>query len=227
MGQLSSELERCPLHSYRNVGSSHSIWLATMTHDSCRASCGKVSRLGEWKFEDPFKATYPNKTPPWRDPQEERHLQKFFELYNNYDANSLQPRYQFTQNNKMIWVSSDSSIPKRYRKGKRKKSGSVAMYTTEYNNILCYPSLPPTNSTYSTFFVYPVLYSPIYCIVWTMQVCHCDTQVVVCVVREDGWTKITETYQTHTEKEITLLLTTDTIWTNVSIDARLRNIPKA
>lgn len=59
-----------------------------------------------------------------------------------------------------------------------------------------------------------------------MQVCHCDTQVVVCVVREDGWTKITETYQTHTEKEITLLLTTDTIWTNVSIDARLRNIPR-
>lgn len=94
-----------------------------MTHDSCRASCGKVSRLGEWKFEDPFKATYPNKTPPWRDPQEQRHLQKFFELYNNYDANSLQPRYQFTQNNKMIWVSSDSSIPKRYRTARGRKVG--------------------------------------------------------------------------------------------------------
>lgn len=74
-------------------------------------SCGsKVPE--EYKFCDPFKAEYPNKGGSWKDIKHIKKIQKFHEIYNFYDKHTRQTRYQFSLSNKLIWVSSDSVVPK-------------------------------------------------------------------------------------------------------------------
>ena len=90
----------------------------TMAYNSCHASCGHATIPEEYKFYDPFKAVYPNKG-LWVDPNDIKNIQKFHENFNCYNKHTRQTRYQFSLHNKLIWVSSDSALPKLHGKKRR------------------------------------------------------------------------------------------------------------
>lgn len=79
-------------------------------------------------FNDSFKAKYPNKTDNF-DCTTIKCFQQLYKDLNNYDEHSRQTRYQFTLSNKLIWVSSDSLVPKLYNNANKKGRDKVITAT--------------------------------------------------------------------------------------------------
>ena len=98
-----------------------------VVYTALRLSCGRINNTsgkGDWSFNDPFKARYPNKPDSYNVPHC-RKLQQLYKEYNNYDKSTHQTRFQFTLQNKMIWVSSASLVPKSYGMKTKSKQGLV------------------------------------------------------------------------------------------------------
>jgi hypothetical protein len=79
-----------------------------------KTGCSWRREYKEYAFKDPFKAEYPPK--PSRSGMYRRQiklLQEFYQKFSNCYKSTAQPRYQFSLSNKLLWVSSDSVVPKR------------------------------------------------------------------------------------------------------------------